>query len=315
MTTKKVKKDVRKTTKIKVKKEVVSAKQTKKIDKINDANKTPSRTTNDKRNTASSMKSGGKTTKQTKKNTGSITRNVVCIKWGTKFDSEYVNRLYDMVERNLTLQHRFVCFTDNKKGLKKGIEVFPLPPIKFKPGPERGWRKLSVFNKKLADLKGQALCLDVDVVIINNIDYLFEEKGEFRILKDWGYPKESYVGNSGCYRFNIGKHPDVLEYFEKNFDKIREQFRNEEEYLSWKMKEKGILQYWKPKTAISFKHGCMSAFPLNFFRTPKQPTDETKILIFHGNPLPREAINGYYKLKRPQRFCRKTTWLKKFWQE
>ena len=268
-----------------------------------------------KKNTISNIKNTNKSSKQTKKNTSAITKNVVCIKWGTKFDAEYVNRLYDMVEKNLTLPHRFVCFTDDKKGLKKGIEVFPLPPIKFKPGPERGWRKLSVFNKKLANLKGQALCLDIDVVIINNIDYLFEEKGDFRILKDWGYPKESYVGNSGCYRFNIGEHPDIVEYFEKNFDKIREKFRNEEEYLSWKMKEKGILQYWKPKTAISFKHGCMSAFPLNFFRTPKQPTDETKILIFHGNPLPREAINGYYKLKRPQRFCKKTPWLRKFWQE
>ena len=244
-----------------------------------------------------------------------VKHNVICIKWGTKFDSEYINRLYDMVERNLTLPHRFVCFTDNAEGIKEGVEVFPLPSISFKEGPERGWRKLSVFNKKLADLEGQALCLDVDVVIINNIDYLFEESGDFRILKDWGYPEESYVGNSGCYRFNIGEHPDVVEYFVENFDEIRERFRNEEEYLSWKMKEKGILQYWKPRTAISFKHGCMSAFPLNLFTIPKQPTDETKILIFHGNPLPREAINGYYKLGRPQRICRKTPWLKKFWKE
>ena len=241
-------------------------------------------------------------------------RNVVCIKWGTKFDNEYVNRLYRMVEKNLTLPHRFICFTDDKKGLSKGIETFDFPPITFEEGPERGWRKLSVFNKKLADLEGQALCLDIDVVIINNINYLFEEEGEFRILKDWGYPASSYVGNSGCYRFNIGKHPDVIEYFEKNFQEIREKFRNEEEYLSWKMKEKGILQYWKPRTAISFKHGCMSSFPFNLFTTPKEPKDDdVKILIFHGNPLPREAINGYFNIHRPQRICRKTDWLKKYW--
>lgn len=244
-----------------------------------------------------------------------IKNNVVCIKWGTKFDAEYVNRLYRMVKNNLTLPYRFVCFTDDDRGFDKNIEAFPLPPIKLKnEGPERGWRKLSVFNKQLANLEGQALCLDIDVVIINNINYLFEESGDFRIIKDWKYPKDSYVGNSGCYRFNIGAHYDIIEYFEKNFQTIKKQFRNEEEYLSWCMKNKGILQYWKQNTAISFKHGCMGSFPLNLFTVPKQPTDDTKILIFHGNPLPREAINGYFTLKRLQRICRKTPWLEKFWK-
>ncbi len=242
-----------------------------------------------------------------------IQNNIVCIKWGTKFDSEYVNRLYEMVKKNITVQYRFVCFTDNPVGLRPEIEVFPLPHIVIPNGPERGWRKLSVFNKQLGDLSGKALCLDIDVVIVNNIDYLFEEDGDFRIIKDWGYKKNSYVGNSACYRFNIGEHPDVIDYFQSNFQEICKNFRNEQEYLSWKMKEKGILQYWKKNTAISFKHGCMYSFPLNLFITPKQPSNETRILVFHGNPLPREAINGYFSFKRPQRICKKTDWLKKFW--
>ena len=244
-----------------------------------------------------------------------IQNNVVCIKWGTKFDAEYINRLHRMVEKNLTLSHRFVCFTDNAEGFEDGIEVFPLPPIKFDTTlPERGWRKLSVFNKQLADLEGKALCLDVDMVIANNIDYLFEEEGKFRIIKDWGYPKSSYVGNSGCYRFNIGQHHDVVEYFEEHFNEIRQQFRNEEEYLSWKMKEKGILQYWKPQTAIGFSDECIRMFPFNLFTTPKKPSQDTKIIIFHGNPLPREAIDGYFNIKRPQRICRKTPWLEPLWK-
>ena len=79
-------------------------------------------------------------------------RNIVCMKWGTKFGPQYVNRLYDMVEKNLTLPHRFVCFTDDAKGLNKNIEVFPLPKVCFEPGPERGWNKLGIFRKNLGDL-------------------------------------------------------------------------------------------------------------------------------------------------------------------
>ena len=49
-----------------------------------------------------------------------MTKNVICIKWGTKFGPEYVNRLYKMVQKNLSLPHRFVCFTDSAEGLAEG---------------------------------------------------------------------------------------------------------------------------------------------------------------------------------------------------
>ena len=59
--------------------------------------------------------------------------NVMCLKWGNKYGPEYVNRLHNMVKRNLTIPHRFVCFTDDPKGLQEGIETFPCPPIPLPP--------------------------------------------------------------------------------------------------------------------------------------------------------------------------------------
>ena len=41
---------------------------------------------------------------------------VVCMKWGNKFDNSYVNRLYNLVSKNLTLPFKFICFTDNSDG-------------------------------------------------------------------------------------------------------------------------------------------------------------------------------------------------------
>jgi len=49
--------------------------------------------------------------------------NVVCLKWGIKYDREYVNRLYSMVERNLTIPHRFICVTDDPRELNPAIET------------------------------------------------------------------------------------------------------------------------------------------------------------------------------------------------
>ena len=112
-----------------------------------------------------------------------MTKNVICIKWGTKFGPEYVNRLYKMVQKNLSLPHRFVCFTDSAEGLAEGIEVRELPPYEDNPNiGDKGWRKLSLFNEQLADLEGTALFWDLDIVIRRDLTPFFEAKGEFLIV-------------------------------------------------------------------------------------------------------------------------------------
>lgn len=55
-----------------------------------------------------------------------VTRNVVCMKWGTVYGPEYVNILHHMVQRNLTGPYRFICLTDNPAGLEEGIETFSI---------------------------------------------------------------------------------------------------------------------------------------------------------------------------------------------
>jgi hypothetical protein len=49
------------------------------------------------------------------------------------------------------------------------------------------------------------------------------------IIKDW--VKKDGTGNSSAYRFEVGAHPEILSEFEKTFQKIKKNHRNEEEYL------------------------------------------------------------------------------------
>ena len=48
-------------------------------------------------------------------------RNVICMKWGTKYGPEYVNRLYAMVRRHLTGDFRMVCLTDDPTGIRNAF--------------------------------------------------------------------------------------------------------------------------------------------------------------------------------------------------
>ena len=238
-------------------------------------------------------------------------RNVICIKWGNKFGADYVNSLYDMVEKNLTIEHRFVCFTDNTNGLKQGIETFPLPELNDGGLPEKAWKKLGLFTDKLGDLEGEALFLDLDVVIRDNIDCFFKQDGEFYIIKDWDFPND-IIGNSSVFKFNVNKHKNIIENFYKEGSDIRKRYKNEQAFLSHQMNNKGLLKYWDKNWCVSFKRSCLRPFFLNFFMEPIDPKD-AKIIIFHGRPTPEQAYCGFMG-KGGFRYVKPTKWLDKYWE-
>jgi len=46
------------------------------------------------------------------------TFNVVCYKFGDAYSSEYVNKLYHMCKKNITLPFRFICMTEIIDGIE-----------------------------------------------------------------------------------------------------------------------------------------------------------------------------------------------------
>ena len=96
-------------------------------------------------------------------------KNIVCVKWGSKYVPEYVNILKNMCKRNSTVDYKFSCITDNPDGLDPDINVilFPKDNLAIK----TRWSKLYMFARELP-LDGTILYFDLDVVIFRNIDYL-----------------------------------------------------------------------------------------------------------------------------------------------
>ena len=101
-----------------------------------------------------------------------IKRNVIlCMKWGSAFDAEYVNTLFNAVQGNITIAHDFVCITDDRSGLADEIYTLPIPDIGLSdeqiklPGV---WRKLSLFHPEVAalGLGRRALFIDLDMMIM-----------------------------------------------------------------------------------------------------------------------------------------------------
>ena len=238
--------------------------------------------------------------------------NIICMKWGDKFPSEYVNRLYGMVERNLTNEFRFVCFTENSKDIRPEVEIQPLPELDLPSGsPERGWRKLTVFAKNFGGLSGPTLFLDLDVLIVGNLDIFFAHSGDFLIAHD---KKNStkIEGNSSVFRFEVGAHTQILEYFEQNSELVKSEVRHEQAYLSREMFKLGKLEYWPDKWVPSFKYRCCPSWIKSWFEAPSIPKG-ARVILFHGLPNPPEAIKGvsgkWYRHIQP------SPWIKEYWVE
>jgi len=217
-----------------------------------------------------------------------------------------------MVQKNITIPFQMICFTENYEGINSNIVIKDLPSLELPEGsPERGWNKLTTLQNNLGNLSGEALFLDLDVVIVDNIDELFSFPAEFAVIRDAKLTRKM-IGNTSVYRFKIGKYNDVLLNFRENFPQIQKNYRNEQAYLSDEVRKRGDLSFWPETWCPSYKYHCMKKWPFNYFQDSSIP-DGAKIIIFHGHPEPIEAIKGITtKWYRP---IRPTKWIADYWCE
>ena len=163
----------------------------------------------------------------------SLMRNVVCIKWGDKYSAEYVNKLYGMVQRHLSLSYRFVCLTEDSTEIDSEIETLPLIRTDLK----HSYTKLQLFLNPLHDIRGQILFIDLDTVILNSIDDLFFYKPDAKFigLHEWF---DNFLGSS-TFRYEAGQFPFILEEWD-NSDKNR---FTEEIYFDAATKESNLTYH------------------------------------------------------------------------
>jgi len=218
---------------------------------------------------------------------------VLCMKWGVKYGPEYVNRLYAMVARRLARPFRFVCLTDAAAGVRAEVTCAPLPPMPPLAQPkERGWLKIGSFSPEVAARLGETvvLYLDLDVVVTGPLDALFEAPCGFPLIRDWYHPLR-VVGNSSVYRYRPSERTDIYETFRRDADAIVRRFRNEQEFLTDYLAARGELSFWPADWCPSYRVGCLPPWPMRLWQAPRRPHG-ARIIVFHGDPKPPEAIGG-----------------------
>jgi hypothetical protein len=218
---------------------------------------------------------------------------ILCLKHGTKYSADYVNRLYNGVNRHCTLDFEFVCLTDDPRGINENVKILSLPG-----GIAGWWCKPYMFSKDLP-LKGIVLYMDLDVVIAGNIDKLFTyQPNHWCIVRDFtramrsNWPKY----NSSVLRFKVGELDFVWDDYIKDPIAVQKKFFGDQDYLyDATYRRKGAMLY-PDSWILSWKWEVRKdrAFAPNGRKGQRKlktiedvtPRIECCVTVFHGDPNP-----------------------------
>lgn len=219
--------------------------------------------------------------------------NFACVCYGDKYPVEYVQKLYNMVQRHTTLEHKFIVFTDHVKmhKLVEGdieIREFALHDL------QGWWNKMQLFSPD-SELYGTTLYMDLDVVITGNIDCFFthEPQADFVGMNDFN--PMTKIFNSSVMRF---RSFDVAEKLWIPF------MRNRPQYLKMQGDQNAISD-------IILKYDTTRRFPDAWTQSYKwfdrsgtrfhktnwtfEHNGESLVTVFHGQPNPHQSDMDWVK--------------------
>lgn len=198
---------------------------------------------------------------------------VACVKVGTAYGPEYVNRLAAMVRRHTSRVMPFICITDDPHGLDASFEVIPASYPEL-----RGWwQKVALFGGY--NFAGQRIVyLDLDTVLVGNVDFLFEYAGSFAILRDF-YVPTGYGSAVMSIAPGFGRH--LWERFMRNPETIMAAMHGDQDWIRLGVPHADLWQDVAPGKIGSYKADNLQAGPRGF-----------SLICFHGEPKPHE-VNGW----------------------
>lgn len=213
--------------------------------------------------------------------------DVVCLKVGDKYGPEYVNRLFAMVGRHLSARHRFICITDDSRGLHWEITLKEPED----PDLEGWWQKMTLYKPPAWSGPRLTIFMDLDTVICSEIDWLSSYGGSLAMLRDFYRPASSWA--SGI----LAMRPDALGWIWAAFDRNRARWlayggdqQAVEAILRSRSREPDLLQDLFPGKIRSYKVHCQRHLPTG-----------TAIVCFHGRPRPHEVTE--------------VPWIEKYWRQ
>lgn len=206
-----------------------------------------------------------------------------------------MNNLYGMINANYVNQFRMVCFTDEPEGIRKEVEVHPIPDIeplhpKYWFGKENYcWdrSKFLLFNaSEWLQTEGPFCYFDLDVIIQNSIDEFYNLAFKPHILYSHWQPEGQMKNrnfrnirgtyyNSSCMLWWNDQTKKIYNDVLENSDKIFKTFyKGSDNYHEWRRPAGTNFWNFLPKDYY---------YSYNYSEIETEKKYETKLVLFNIN--------------------------------
>ena len=221
-----------------------------------------------------------------------------CVIHGTGYDWKYVDNLYSMLSRNLSRPIQLHVYTEASRPVPSPYIKHELIDWKIGGPKQSWWYKVQLFNSE--HHRGPLLYFDLDVVIVKNIDWIWQQKlRHFWAVKDFKHlwrPMYQSI-NSSIMWWDTTQFDWVWRNF-LNLDLAQtvKRFHGDQDYVNSVITEQQ-RRYFNTEWVKSWRWQCLDGgydFKRRTWKSPESGTnikDDTTILVFHGNPKPDQTTD------------------------
>lgn len=222
-----------------------------------------------------------------------------CLIHSTGYDWIYVERLYNMLSKNISYPIKFHVYTEAERKVPDFMIKHVLEEWPGFAGPKKSWwHKIQLFNSE--HHKGNLLYFDLDTVVTGNLDWILNcDSRYFWAVRDfrrlW---KPSHTGiNSSVMWWDTQKFDWVWQAFKsKQLKHLQRVYHGDQDYISDTI-DYHRRRFFENQRIVSWRWQALDGgmdFTKRKHNNPGQGTkidSDTSLLIFHGNPKPHEVLN------------------------
>jgi len=224
------------------------------------------------------------------------TIDCACVIHGSAYSWTYVDRLYNMLSRNITPGIRLHVYTESDRSVPAPMIKHVLTDWNIAVPRRAWWYKMQLFDP--AQHAGPLLYFDLDTVIVRNIDWIWQQPTSyFWAVRDFKYLwRSASTGlNSSVMWWDTARYAHVWhEFLQQNLSNIMHRYHGDQDYISASIAE-NQRRMFDVDQIQSWRWQCVDGgynFGKRRHHAPGSGTrisDTASVLIFHGNPKPDQV--------------------------
>jgi hypothetical protein len=204
-----------------------------------------------------------------------------------------------MLTRHITCPIRLHVYTEADRAVPAPMIKHTLSPMNFSGPMKAWWYKMQLFNS--AEYAGPLLYFDLDTVIVNNIDWIWQQPLKyFWAIRDFKYlwqPNNTGL-NSSIMWWDTRNYDFLWQMFnQEDLYKTMLQYRGDQDYITAKIRQEE-QRFFDPRRIKSWRWECLDGgynFQTKTYRRPglgTRFTNDVSVLIFHGHPKPADLTDS-----------------------